>query len=192
MEIKFRKYEEEVSIKEFEKIEEEVGIKYPEVFKNFIIKNIPEGLPGPRTEEGKKWFDDYGVNMKTICYNQDTFTDFRKFLNFNETERIIKLYYGFTYFPDKEEYKDEGETYQYPKEILPFGSTSGGDIYCFDYRSPDKENPAVILCRSGFGHEDFGRIFYVADNFEEFLSMLGRPDREAKGPESITGEEWYQ
>ena len=63
----------------------------------------------------------------------------------------------------------------FPKNLVPFGENGGGDDVCFDYRdNPKTDDPPVVH----WFHEavESESVSFVAENFEEFLSLLKEPD----------------
>lgn len=63
----------------------------------------------------------------------------------------------------------------FPKGIIAFGDTGGGDFICFDYRDNKTTNDPPIVC---WNHEaDVGKdVSFLANNFEDFLGMLKEPE----------------
>ncbi|HCU07139.1 MAG TPA: hypothetical protein DIC42_06155 [Holosporales bacterium] len=57
----------------------------------------------------------------------------------------------------------------FPKGFIPFSEDGGGNYICFDYRTCS-ENPLIVYWDHGI--EENEGIFFLADSFEEFLSML--------------------
>lgn len=65
----------------------------------------------------------------------------------------------------------------FPKELIAFAETGGGDYICFDYREgKDNPDPPIVY----WNHEaDVGKdVSFVAKNFEEFLEILKEPEDE--------------
>ena len=61
----------------------------------------------------------------------------------------------------------------FPKGLIPFANDGGGNLTCFDYRKC-KENPPIVfwVCGDPEGED----THFVANNFEEFVNMLYKPD----------------
>lgn len=60
--------------------------------------------------------------------------------------------------------------------VIPFGDTGGGDFICFDYRQRD--DPEIILWCHDYYDENWNRISFIANNFEEFINMLHKCEDE--------------
>lgn len=71
---------------------------------------------------------------------------------------------------------DDPDIYKFYKyfdsKLIPFGDTGGGDLICFDYRNHEGDDPPVVLWCHDYYDENWNRISFVANNFEEFINML--------------------
>jgi hypothetical protein len=70
--------------------------------------------------------------------------------------------------------------------LIPFATLFAGDILCFDYENVDSETgvrPRVVVWFHEESEEDAPVTQLVADNFDEFLSVLHEcEDEPASGP----------
>jgi hypothetical protein len=81
---------------------------------------------------------------------------------------------------NKSEWSDFIELYQSPPEFFPkglvaFAETGGGDLICFDYREgKDNPNPPIVY----WNHEaqEGKDVSFIAKDFEAFLDMLQEPE----------------
>lgn len=64
-----------------------------------------------------------------------------------------------------------------PRTLVPFGNDGEGNLICFDYRAdPKNDDPSIVFWR--FSVLEERSISFVAKNFEEFLTMLKKPNDE--------------
>lgn len=105
-------------------------------------------------------------------------TDFEYFDSYFERNisQAIGVFYSLVSEEDinlVDEYKNPPEFF--PENVLAFSETGNGDRICFDYRNPSNNNDPTIVY---WNHEaNVGKdISFVANNFEEFLSMLQKPN----------------
>lgn len=148
----------EISLDIVRDIESKHGIKFPHVYREFIMQHngarldidsfdFYDQVRGVPNSEGLAFMKVENI-QETIDDLLDQSTDDPK------CEDIFKFY---KYFDEK---------------LIPFGDTGGGDMICFDYRNHDQDNPPIVLwCHDNYD-ENWNRISFIANTFEEFINML--------------------
>lgn len=78
----------------------------------------------------------------------------------------------------------------FPKNIVAFSDTGGGDMICFDYRADHTtDNPPIVYWNHESEPEE--SVSFIAKNFEEFLGILKEPeDKEEYNEEEF--QEWLK
>ena len=132
-------------------LEDEINVSLPNIFKQIIV-NCDGGVPS------KSIFTYYDR-----MYEENLQSSVGGFLNFSKSE----------WSDFYQNYIDPPEFF--PKNLIAFASTGGGDYICFDYRQgKDNINPPIVFWNHG---ADIGKdVSFIADNFEEFMNMLSEPD----------------
>ena len=116
-------------------------------------------------------------NFKTLISEYDGESPNQECLDFYDTNNNKNISTSAHFLSFKERwYGSLLSTYQNPPEFFPkgliaFAEDGGGNLICFDYRKgKDNANPPIVF----WNHEaDIGKdISFIADSFDEFLSML--------------------
>ncbi|MGN6670334.1 MAG: SMI1/KNR4 family protein [Candidatus Nucleicultricaceae bacterium] len=131
--------------------ENKAGIKLPQIYVQ-LIQNHDGGTP---IKEDFKYFDN--------AFQKTRVSGIGAFISFQPEDKFNMLHY----FQDPPEF--------FPKGLIAFASTGGGDFICFDYRDgKSNSDPDIVL----WDHEaDIGKdVSFVAKNFEEFMSILEEPE----------------
>ena len=171
----WKKAEWKVLENNFKEIEEKIGYKLPTNFKDFIIKNQTNGLD---FEYAKNFKEKYGYSPRSLFKENKKVSELRSFNNFHDVETFIRIYYGFTKYPENYS-KENGalqDTYDFPKEIVLFADDGGWD-FAFDFRGGRKEGKIPVVWIVYDGDVD-RRIRYFTDSFEDFLECLGNPEKD--------------
>lgn len=148
--IKWYRCEKAASHESIAKAEKEIHITFPRGYINLML-SCDAGIPF-NTD-----FEYYDESLKCVIPQS-----MGGFLGVeHEVYNIINLYKTTPeFFPDK---------------LIAFAETGNGDYICFDYRNgKDNLDPPIVY----WNHEaDVGKdVSFVANNFEEFLSMLREPE----------------
>lgn len=139
-------------------IESRHGVKFPRVYREFIVQHN-----GAR------------LNIASFdFYNQVRGMLDSEYLAFLEVEEIQETIDDLLdQSTDDPNCEDIFKFYKYfDEKLIPFGDTGGGDQICFDYRNHNQDNPPIVLWCHDNCDENWNRISFVANTFEEFINML--------------------
>lgn len=133
-------------------VQAQIGVTFPKSFIE-LVKNCDGGAP---IKSALTYYNTY--HKKTV------YIEIGNFLSFDTSEEVYETIIDF--------YKIPSEFYN--KNLIAFADTGSGDLFYFDYRQgKDNKNPPVVY----WNHEaEEGKdVFFLANNFEEFLEMLYEP-----------------
>ena len=147
-----------IEIEVVKKIEKSNNLKLPNKYKQFIIRHNGASLY-------VDFFDFYDNVHKRDSCESIAFIRAEKI-----NEDISDLLYQSTDDPD------DPNIYKFYKyfdsKLIPFGDTDRGAFICFDYRNHEGDDPPVVLWCHDYYDENWNRISFIANSFEEFINML--------------------
>ena len=130
-------------------VEDQVGIKFPKFFID-MVQSEDGGYPIANYDEILYFNQDLGRNIVT---------GIGVFLSIgsNKNENILEEYLNSSDF--------------FPKNLVPFAVTGGGDYFCFDYREGKHltDPPIVYWFHEA---EPKNSVSFLANNFEDFIGMF--------------------
>ena len=132
-------------------IQNSINIKLPKTFINFV-RECDGGSPSLCDFE---YWDEYKNKIRIDCVGM--------FLSLSPRD-YSDFYHAWLSPPEF-----------FPKDLVAFADTGGGDLICFDYRNnTDDANPPIVY----WNHEsDTGKdVSFIAKDFETFLTMLKEPN----------------
>ncbi|WP_141201678.1 SMI1/KNR4 family protein [Paludifilum halophilum] len=140
------RYTKPVKPERIQEVETELNVRFPNSFVECVKKNNA-GRP----------------NAILFDLGNDKEKVFGNLFDFNDSE------YGLSILEAYESLVDEHEA---PKELIPFADDPAGNFICFDYRSINNGEPAVVF----FYHErDEDNIRRISNSFEDFINKLYEP-----------------
>ena len=126
---------------------------FPEKYIN-LIKDCDGGAP---VKSALTYYNTY--------YKKTIYIEIGNFLRFCTSEETYESILDFYRMPPE----------FYNKNLIAFADTGSGDLFCFDYcLGKNNINPPIVYW--SHGGEENKDIFFIANNFEEFLDMLYEPD----------------
>lgn len=133
-----------IDISLIKEIEQIYDIKFPSSYIDIVLKN-----------------DGASALPHSIYCGNGRSEDFQMFIPLGFYEGLTPL-------------KEVLENLNFPDKIIPFADDSGGNSFCFDFRS--SENPEVVFHEHEMGEEDVkGNFWRVAKSFDEFIDNIGEP-----------------
>lgn len=131
-------------------VEKMLGVVFPEEYTE-IVKKCDGGIPS------KPCFDILDPESIAMVDGIGAFLE----INHSEDEDMLETNMNPPEF--------------FPEALVSFASTGGGDYICFDYRKGKHlTNPPIVYwCHECIVGE---AIFFLANNFREFLEMLREPE----------------
>lgn len=151
---------EDFTYEKFFNLERKLNVIFPEEYKKFIIE-----MKG--AEIDYEFVDDFK--------KQHGFLPIIIFSN-GEAEARVRFDEADIFF-DLENHSVFSKDYGLPKKLITFADEGAGRYFCFDFdKAKDGEVPIILLMPDA---KEEIRGLYIADDFEQFLEMIGNPKIEA-------------
>lgn len=150
-----------INISQINALEKKRRIKLPNEYCRFIVNHNGASL----------YVDSFDFYDKVYKRNSSECIAFMKVEKIEKTVEIL-----LNQSTNDEYCSDIFKFYKYfNNRLIPFGDTGGGDLICFDYRQCYDCSPPIVLWCHDSCEENWNRISFIANNFEEFVNMLHEP-----------------
>lgn len=149
----------DVSKEKVRNIEVELNVEFPKEYVTLII-NLKCGFW--KRDKFQPYLEKTGYKLNGLYHKREVVAELETF-----TENIVNFDF----------HRDNVKEYYLPKTLIFFASDGAGRYFCFDYALEKNGKVPIVIVMPDADAEERGR--YIADDFEQFLEMLGNPEMEA-------------